>query len=188
MYSTTFPKNIIKPVLDLVNSSATIPIDSQVSLIDNNKGMPILINSPRLKKYFRSQKLHIAESVFLESRIDLEIEDEYKTYLLDFLSNILVGYEDKFVIGNKTKKVLSRCLSDFLATADIHQYHSLRSHSDLSKLEWNHYLLIIAFIRFLNNKRIDCKSLVEAGESSKIITCLKIFVLNHITDRISTFN
>jgi hypothetical protein len=188
MYSTTLPKYIIKPVLDLVNSSATIPIASKISPVDNDKGITILINSPLLKKYFRSQKLHLAESVFLESCIDLEIEDEYKTYLLDFLNNILVGYEDKFVIGKKTKKVLSRCLSDFLAKADIHQYHSLRSHSDLSKLEWNHYLLIIAFIRFLNNKRVDCKSPVEAREFSKIVTCLKIFVLNHITDRISSFD
>lgn len=188
MNSTTLSNDIIRPVLDLVNSSASIPIEGKIDPIGNQKGITILVNSPILNKYFRSQELHLAESVFLESCIDLEIEDEYKTYLLDFLSNILMGYTDQFIIGRKTKNLLSKSLSNFLTQADIQQYHSLRLHNDLSKLEWNNYLLIIDFIRFLNNKRIDCKSTFEAGDLSKIISCFKIFVLNEITDRMSTLN
>lgn len=188
MNSTTLTNNIIQPVLALVNSLPNMQIEDRADPIDRQKGITILINSPILKKYFQAQELYLAESVFLESCMDLEIEDEYKTYLLDFLTNILMGCTDKFVVGRKTKNLLSRSLSKFLSQADIQQYHSLRIDNDLSKLEWNNYLLIIDFIRFLSNKRVDCKSPFEAGEFSKLISCFKIFVFNEITDRMSSLN
>jgi hypothetical protein len=188
MHSTTLTNDIIQPVLALINSSTHTTSEGKTSSIDNSQGITILITSPILRKYFQSHELHVAESVFLESCIDLEIEDEYKTYLLDFLSNILMGFTDKFVIGRKTKNLLSRSLSSFLAQANIQKYHSLRLHNDLSKLEWNNYLLIIDFTRFLIGKRIDCKSPFESGELSKLISCFKIFVLNKVTDRMSTLD
>jgi hypothetical protein len=185
MNSTTITKDIIRPVLALVHSSTSVTSKRKICLLDNIVTTTTLLDSKILQKYFRAQSQHSVEDIFYESFFDLEIEDEYTAYLFDFLSNILMGFSGIFVIDTKTKSSLNRFLGEF-ATQDLQRHEIIMPQDNSSALEWDNYSLIIDFVRFLNHRRVDCHSDLETSELSKLISCLKIFVLNEIIDRIAT--
>lgn len=119
-------------------------------------------------------------------RADRESESEYSNYLLEFLTGILTGFADKFIIGKKTIILLSALLASFLSQPDIRSCYPIAKYGTSRRREWKDRLLIVDFIDFLNDERMNCNSALECGELSKLISCFKIFIFNDIVSSMLT--
>lgn len=176
MNSKTLTKDIILPILEMMNSIAKMP--SERGEYKNDTEVATIALDKIVQEYLQSREIYPVDSGFF--RLHIKIEDEYKKYLLKFLSDILERFADKFIISRKTTTLLSSSLSIFLSQTNIRESYPLSEYNTLKRKEWKDRLLIIDFIKFLNTQRTNCESSSKSGEFSKLISCLKIFIFNEI--------
>ena len=182
----TLSKDIIYQRVNLANSttgtSAPSIIFDRASGANEPKGT--VPNAATLQSPPTALNLSRVDRNFL--RTDRQSEREYSNYLLDFLTGILTGFADKFIIGKKTTILLSALLASFLSQSDIRSVYPIAKYGNSRRREWKDRLLIVDFIDFLNEERINCDSALELGELSKLISCFKIFILNDIISSMLT--
>jgi hypothetical protein len=184
MMNPTLSQDIIYPSVDRASSTAT----SQSERLEGTNGasaVKIMVPHPAtVEPDPTSLKLsHVNKSFF---RAERESEREYSNYLLEFLTSILTGFADKFIIGKRTTILLSALLSSFLSQPEIRACYPIAKYGTARRGEWKDRLLIVDFIDFLNTERINCNSALECGELSKLISCFKIFILNDIVSSVLT--
>jgi hypothetical protein len=179
----TLSKDIIYQRVNLANSTTVTSaiFDRASGAIEPKIMVPI---AATLQPHPTSLSLSRVEQSFL--RTDRQNDREYSNYLLDFLTGILAGFADKFVIGKRTTILLSALLASFLSQSDVRSAYPIAKYGNSRRREWKDRLLIVDFIDFLNEERINCDSALELGELSKLISCFKIFILNDIISSMLT--
>jgi hypothetical protein len=184
MNNPTLSKEIIYHSVDRANS--TTDISHETLELANEKNAPKIIVSHSITIQPDPASLQLSQVSRSFFDAERESEREYRNYLLEFLTSILTGFADRFVISKKTTILLSALLTSFLLQPDVRSCYPTAKYRNTRRGEWKDRLSIADFIDFLNNERINCDSPSECGELSKLISCFKIFILNDIISSLLT--
>jgi hypothetical protein len=184
MNNPTLSKEIIYPSVDRANSTTQLQSERSNPTHTTSDLKIIVPQHITLQSESTSLQLSQVRRSFFDA--DRESDREYNNYLLEFLTGILTGFADRFVISKKTTILLSALLTSFLSQPDVRSCYPIAKYRKTRRGEWKDRLSIVDFIDFLNNERINCDSPSECGELSKLISCFKIFILNDLIGSLLT--
>jgi hypothetical protein len=184
MNNPTLSKEIIYHSVDRANSTKLLQSERSNQTHIASELKIVVPQSMTLQPDPASPHLSQASRSFFD--VERESEREYNNYLLEFLTGILTGFADRFVISKKTIILLSALLTSFLSQPDVRSCYPIAKYRNTRRGKWKDRLSIVDFIDFLNNERINCDSPSQCGELSKLISCFKIFILNDLISSLLT--